>query len=127
KEPAMLILIAEDNQDNFELMARFLKRRGHEVSCATTAREAIEKAAAERPAVILMDVSLPDLSGLEATKRIRGDKALAKTPIIAVTAHAMDGDRARCMAAGCDGYLSKPIDYEALAALIDSLTSSAPA
>jgi CheY-like chemotaxis protein len=123
----MLILIAEDNQDNFELMARFLKRRGHEVSCATTAREAIEKAAAERPAVILMDVSLPDLSGLEATKRIRGDKALAKTPIIAVTAHAMDGDRARCMAAGCDGYLSKPIDYEALAALIDSLTSSAPA
>lgn len=117
----MLILVAEDNVDNLELMTRFLRRSGHEVLSARTGREAIERTMAEQPDLVLMDVELPEVSGLDAVRRIRSDKPIAHTPIIAVTAHAMDGDRTRCLAAGCDGYVSKPIDYVALRELIDRL------
>jgi CheY-like chemotaxis protein len=117
----MRILVAEDNADNLELMVRYLRRRGHEVLTAATGLEAVERTLSERPDLVLMDVSLPQMSGIEATKRIRSDTPIASTPIVAVTAHAMDGDRARCLEAGCSSYVSKPIDYAALDALIASL------
>jgi CheY-like chemotaxis protein len=120
----MLILVAEDNSDNLELMTRFLKRAGHETVTARTGREAIEQTIARRPDLVLMDVELPELSGLDAARRIRSDTPIARTPIIAVTAHAMDGDRARCLEAGCDAYVSKPIDYDALRGLIAGLGRS---
>jgi CheY-like chemotaxis protein len=118
----MRILFAEDNPDNLELMARYLKRRGHEVLTARTGVEAVERTLADRPDLVLMDVSLPEISGLEATKRIRSDKPIAQTPVVAVTAHAMDGDRTRCIEAGCSSYISKPIDYEKLDALLRALS-----
>lgn len=119
----MRILVAEDNADNIDLTTRFLKRRGHEVMTATTGAEAVHMTMSERPDVVLMDVQLPELSGFDATRRIRSDAPIARTPIIAVTAHAMEGDRTRCLEAGCDGYVSKPIDYDELAALIESLAA----
>ena len=116
----MRILVAEDNADNRDLMVRFLGRRGHDVVVAETGRAAIELSTAQRPDVVLMDVSLPDISGLDAARRIRSDAATAGIPIIAVTAHAMDGDRARCLEAGCAAYVAKPIDYDALDAVLAS-------
>ena len=123
----MLVLVAEDNPDNFALLERFLKRRGCEVIGAGGGREAVALTAERRPDLVLMDLSLPDISGLDATARIRSDARTSATPIIAVTAHAMGGDRARCLEAGCTEYVSKPIDYDQLGALIDKLAAPRPA
>jgi two-component system, cell cycle response regulator DivK len=104
------ILLVEDEPDTRELVRLTLELDGHEVLEAATAEEAIVKARAGRPGLILMDISLPgEFDGLEATKRLRADPAFDDTPILALTAHAMQGDRERSLAAGCDEHWTKPI------------------
>ena len=104
------ILLVEDEPDTRELVRLTLELDGHEVLEAATGEEAIVKARGGRPGLILMDISLPgQFDGLEATKRLRADPAFDDTPIIALTAHAMQGDRERSLAAGCDEHWTKPI------------------
>ena len=104
------ILLVEDEPDTRELVRLTLEMDGHEVLEAATAEEAIVKARSDRPGLILMDLSLAgQFDGLEATKRLRADPAFDDTPIVALTAHAMQGDRERSLAAGCDEHWTKPI------------------
>ena len=109
-----LILLVEDNEMNRDMLSRRLKRKGFELVYAEDGVVAVENAKQHMPALILMDVSLPEMDGLEATKLIKRDPATANIPIIALTAHAMDGDRERCLAAGCNDYDTKPIELSRL-------------
>ena len=109
-----LILLVEDNEMNRDMLSRRLKRKGFELVYAEDGVAAVENAKQHMPALILMDVSLPEMDGLEATKLIKRDPATANIPIIALTAHAMDGDRERCLAAGCTDYDTKPIELSRL-------------
>ena len=109
-----LILLVEDNEMNRDMLSRRLKRKGFELVYAEDGVAAVENAKQHSPALILMDVSLPEMDGLEATKLIKRDPATANIPIIALTAHAMDGDRERCLAAGCNDYDTKPIELSRL-------------
>ncbi len=124
------ILIAEDSPDIRALIEMLLSAAGHEVSSVTDGRAAVETARRERPDLILMDLSLPLLSGWEATRQIRSDPAASGIPILAVTAHAMHGDRERALAAGCDGFIAKPINEETFAprvlAFLNTRGSAAP-
>jgi CheY-like chemotaxis protein len=106
------ILVVEDSPDIRVLIRMLLESAGHEVLTANDGREGVETAARERPDLVLMDLSLPVLSGWEAARQIKSQPETAGITVIAVTAHAMQGDRERAMAAGCDGFLSKPIDEE---------------
>jgi CheY-like chemotaxis protein len=108
------ILLVEDNEMNRDMLSRRLVRSGHEVSIAIDGQEAIDKATAEAPDVILMDLSLPVIDGWEATRRLRADPATAGLRIIALTSHAMSGDREKALAAGCDDYDTKPLDLPRL-------------
>jgi two-component system, cell cycle response regulator DivK len=107
------ILIVEDVEMNRDLLVQLLED-DYELIEATDGRQGLEMARSERPDLILLDISLPEMDGWEVTKRIREDAAIKGTPIIAVTAHAMAGDREKAMDAGCNGYLSKPIDEDEL-------------
>jgi two-component system cell cycle response regulator DivK len=109
------ILVVEDNADNRVLIMDVLDSMNYEVIIATDGEEGVKKANAERPDLILMDISLPQMDGLTATRRIKATPELQHIPIIALTAHAMVGDRERALAAGCDDYVSKPIDLRELA------------
>lgn len=115
------ILLVEDNEMNRDMLSRRLARRGYEVSLAEDGEEGLARAREEVPALILMDMSLPVLDGWEATRRLKADPELSGIPIIALTAHAMSGDREKAMAAGCDDYDTKPIDLARLLAKIESL------
>jgi CheY-like chemotaxis protein len=117
----MRVLIAEDNTENLDMLRRRLERRGYEVFAAADGQAAIDQTLAVRPDIVLMDVSMPVLSGLEATRAIRQKPDVARTPIVALTAHAMDGDRARCLEAGCDAYATKPVDLPSLVATMEKL------
>ncbi len=108
------ILVVEDNQDNREMVVKVLKFNGYQVVEAVDGEEAIEKAKAEDPDLILLDIFLPKMDGYEATRRLKGDTSLRNIPIIALTAHAMKGSMEEALAAGCDGYISKPIDVREL-------------
>jgi two-component system, cell cycle response regulator DivK len=121
----MRILIAEDNPDNREMLARRLERRGYSVLFAEDGAAAINAVFTHRPDLVLMDVSMPVLSGLEATKAIREREVGPRTPIIALTAHAMDSARQECLAAGCDAFATKPVDFPGLLALMSSLKPAA--
>ncbi|MGK7889286.1 MAG: response regulator, partial [Leptolyngbyaceae cyanobacterium] len=112
------ILLAEDNQANVRTTAGYLKVKGYQVVVAHSGEEAIAQAQAAKPDLILMDVQMPGMSGLEAIQQIRADGAIAQIPIIAVTALAMEGDRERCIEAGATHYLSKPIRMRQLTTLI---------
>lgn len=114
------VLLAEDNADNLEMISHYLQLRGFEVHSAQDGLEAVAVARACLPDIIIMDVQMPELDGLEATRRLRADPKLRRTPIIALTALAMPGDRERCLDAGMDDYLSKPLG---LSELHNSLTS----
>ena len=114
------VLLAEDNADNLEMVSNYLRLLGFEVHTAQDGLEAVALARACRPDIIIMDVQMPELDGLEATRRLRADPTLRLTPIIALTALAMPGDRERCLDAGMDDYLSKPLG---LSELHKSLTS----
>jgi CheY-like chemotaxis protein len=114
----MLILVAEDNPDNQEILARRLKRKGFDVIVASDGQKAVEMTLSERPDMVLMDISMPVMSGLEATIALRKHENLADLPIIALTAHAMDRDREKCFAAGCTNFATKPVDFKNLLNLI---------
>jgi CheY-like chemotaxis protein len=116
-----LVLVVEDNEEDWAMLSRRLQRRGYRVVRAADGQEAVEMAAHERPHLILMDVGLPVLDGLEATRRIRAHAEAQTTPIIAVTAHAMSGDHARAMQAGCDAYHAKPVELPRLVAQMEAL------
>ncbi len=117
----MRILVAEDNLENQEIIRRRLERAGHQVTIAANGLEAVEMAKAGKPDLILMDISMPIMSGIEATQAIRRAGDVDRTPIIALTAHAMEGDEMRCLAVGCDGFATKPIRFAELLALIDKI------
>lgn len=119
------ILLVEDNLNNQDMLSRRLKRRGFDVILAVNGEESITVARANAPELILMDMSLPVLDGWQATQRIKADPDIREIPIIALTAHAMSGDRDKALAAGCDEYESKPIDFHRLLEKINSLLSSA--
>ena len=108
------VLLVEDNEINRDMLSRRLIRKGFEVSVALDGAEALQAAIAEVPALILMDMSLPVMDGWEATRRIKAEAATAAIPVIGLTAHAMDGDREKCLAAGCDDYDTKPVDLPRL-------------
>jgi len=120
------ILLVEDNEMNRDMLSRRLVRRGYQVLIAVNGVEGIEMARRETPDVILMDMSLPDVDGWETTRRMRSDEALRAIPIIALTAHAMAGDREKALAAGCDEYDTKPVDLEQLIMKITTLIDHSP-
>ncbi|MGH9040006.1 MAG: response regulator [Acidimicrobiia bacterium] len=115
------ILLVEDNEMNRDMLARRLERKGHEVIVAVDGEEAVASAGSQKPDLILMDMSLPVLDGWEATRRIKADTATAGIPVIALTAHAMSGDRQRALEAGCDDYDTKPVDFPGLMAKVEAL------
>ncbi len=117
----MKILLVEDNEMNRDMLSRRLQRRGHEVLIAVDGAEALRVAGEEQPELVLMDLSLPVMDGWEATGRMKADPQTASIPIIALTAHAMDADRERALAAGCDDFDTKPIDMERLTGKIAAL------
>jgi len=108
------ILLVEDNEDNRDMLSRRLARKGYDVAVAVDGGDGVAKAASEAPDLILMDMSLPVLDGWEATRRIKAGAATSAIPIIALTAHAMSGDREKAVKAGCDDYDTKPIDLPRL-------------
>jgi len=104
------ILVIEDNETNMYLIGFILRKNGHEVIEARTGEEGVELAVKEKPDLVLMDIQLPGIDGLEATRRIRKSEADKKVPIVALTSYAMTGDREKSLAAGCTGYIEKPIN-----------------
>ena len=112
------VLIVDDNPVNLKLVRFVVEEAGHEVATAVDAESALAALAARKPAVILMDLQLPGIDGLELTRRIKASPATQDVAIIAVTAYAMKGDREKALAAGCDDYVSKPIDTRALPGVI---------
>jgi len=108
------ILVVEDNQDSRELVVKVLKNKGYEMIEAADGEDALAKAASAKPNLILMDISIPKLDGFEVTKRLKGDPAFRDIPVVALTAHAMKGDREKFIAAGFEGYISKPISIHDL-------------
>jgi CheY-like chemotaxis protein len=115
------ILLVEDDEDNRDMLSRRLQRKGYRVVQAADGQEAVEMAVRERPDLILMDVGLPVMDGLEATRRIRARTLTQSTPMIAVTAHAMADDRDRALQAGCDDYHAKPVELARLVAQMEAL------
>ena len=115
------ILYVEDNDDNVFMLRGRLQRRGFEVSHAENGQVALDNVASDRPALILMDLSLPVMDGWEATRRLKADPATADIPVIALSSHAMSGDREKALAAGCDEYETKPIELRSLIAKIEAL------
>ncbi|KAM3100593.1 response regulator [Phormidesmis sp. 146-35] len=115
------ILLVEDNEINRDMLSRRLSRRGFEVVSAIDGEQGIKVAQAELPDLILMDMSLPVLDGWEATRQIKSVTATQQIPIIALTAHAMSGDREKCLEAGCDDYDTKPVELPRLLEKIQTL------
>jgi CheY-like chemotaxis protein len=115
------ILLVEDNDMNRDMMSRRLQRKGYEVLMAADGMQAILMAESEAPDLILLDMSLPVIDGWEAARRLKASPSTAAVPIIALTAHAMAGDREKALAAGCDDYDAKPVDFPQLVAKIDAL------
>jgi CheY-like chemotaxis protein len=124
---SLRILLAEDNPANQKVALHFLDQRGHAVEIAQDGLQALEMIRQKGYDVVLMDVEMPETDGFEATSAIRAmpDPRQAKLPIVALTAHALKGDQERCLAAGMDGYLSKPISAEELIAMVERLGNQA--
>jgi two-component system, cell cycle response regulator DivK len=118
------ILLVEDNEMNRDMLSRRLKRNGYDVVIATDGQQGVDMAASEAPDLILMDMSLPVIDGWEATYRVKHNEATRRIPVIALTAHAMAGDREKAIEAGCDDYDTKPVEITRLlskiAALLDA-------
>ncbi|MDE1902626.1 MAG: response regulator [Alphaproteobacteria bacterium] len=115
------ILLVEDNEMNRDMLSRRLERKGFEVVMAPDGQQGIALAASEAPDLILMDMSLPVVDGWEATRRVKADDATRGIPVIALTAHAMVGDREKALDAGCDDYDTKPVDFPRLLGKIELL------
>jgi two-component system cell cycle response regulator DivK len=120
------ILLVEDNEMNRDMLSRRLQRKGYEVVMATDGEQAVAMAGSESPALILMDMSLPVFDGWEATRRIKASPETKKIPVIALTAHAMSGDREKSMEAGCDDYDTKPIELPRLLEKMEALLNRNP-
>ncbi|RRQ20952.1 response regulator [Thiohalobacter thiocyanaticus] len=119
------LLLVEDNEMNRDMLSRRLTRRGHEVLTAVSGHTGVALAGTEQPELILMDLSLPDLDGWEATRVLKGEDRTAHIPIVVLTAHAMAEDRERAFAAGCDDYDTKPVDFARLMEKIERLLQPA--
>lgn len=115
------ILLVEDNEMNRDMLSRRLARKGFEIEMAVDGAAGVEMALANRYDLILMDMSLPEIDGWEATRRIREAEGPGRVPIIALTAHAMSGDREKAMEAGCDDYDTKPVELDRLLGKIETL------
>jgi|SRR5690242_16791471 two-component system, cell cycle response regulator DivK len=119
------ILVVEDNEMNRDMLSRRLERKGFEVVMAADGQQGVDLAASEGPDLILMDMDLPVIDGWEATRRVKSREGTRGIPVIALTAHAMVGDRDKAMAAGCDDYDTKPIDFPRLLGKIETLLGGA--
>lgn len=115
------ILLVEDNEANRDMLSRRLERKGFAVTIAVDGQQGLDYASQERPDLILMDMSLPILDGWETTRRLKADPQTARIPIVALTAHAMSGDRERALEAGCDDYDTKPVEFARLLEKIEVL------
>jgi CheY-like chemotaxis protein len=115
------ILVVEDNEENRDSLSRRLQRRGFDVSFATDGKAGVEMALAEKPDLILMDMNMPEVDGWEATRRIKASPEGKNIAIIALTAHAMEGDRQRALEAGCAEYHTKPIEFPKLMEQIETI------
>ncbi|HUP88010.1 MAG TPA: response regulator [Longimicrobiales bacterium] len=115
------VLLVEDNEDNRMIYATILGHCGYSVTEAPNGLEGVSRAESELPDLIVMDISLPIIDGLEATRRIRANPTTADIPVLAVTAHAQDSDRQRAMAAGCSHYLAKPVEPRALVREVEKI------
>lgn len=120
------ILLVEDNENNRDMLLRRLERKGYQVSAAVDGREGLEKAKAENPDLILMDMSLPVLDGWEATRQLKADGATLGIPVIALTAHAMASDEQKAREAGCDDFDTKPIELPRLLEKMERLLGTKP-
>ncbi|QDU98634.1 Polar-differentiation response regulator DivK [Lignipirellula cremea] len=121
------ILLIEDNESNRDLITRYLELFEYEVATATNGWEGLKRIQEEHAGIdlVLMDMNLPELDGWEVARRVKAEEATRGLPIIALTAHAMVGDRERALAAGCDDYATKPIDFPILFSKMESLQSKA--
>ena len=117
------ILLVEDNEMNRDMLSRRLQRRGYEVVLAVDGQSGVEMAQTESPDLVLMDMSLPALDGWEATRRLKAVASTRHIPVIALTAHAMSGDREKALEAGCDDYDTKPVELVRLLGKIEALLS----
>ena len=120
------ILLVDDNAENRRFLSRRLERRGFEVLVAHDGAAAVEMARAEKPDLVLMDMNMPKVDGWEATRQIKAAPEVAATPVIGLTAHALEGDRDRAIEAGCADYHTKPVEFEKLIGQIEQLLRAAP-
>jgi len=118
------ILLVEDNEMNRDMLSRRLQKQGYEIVIAVDGEEGLDKAQSERPALILMDMSLPGIDGWEATRRLKAAPQTRAIPVIALTAHAMADDRDKATAAGCDDFDTKPVELSRLLSKIQALIGS---
>lgn len=121
------VLLVEDTQEIWDFLSRRLARRGHEVSLAHDGQSGLDKARTELPEVILLDMNLPVMDGWTAARALKDDPATAPIPVIALTAHALSSDREKALAAGCDEYHPKPVDFSKLLEQIDAALAGAVA
>jgi two-component system cell cycle response regulator DivK len=115
------ILVVEDNEENRDALSRRLQRRGFEVIGAPDGKAGVEKTRDEKPDLVLMDMNMPELDGWEATRQIKADPETQSVPVIALTAHAMQGDRERAIEAGCSDYHTKPVEFSKLIGQIEAI------
>jgi len=115
------IVMVEDNELNRDMLSRRLARRDYDVKCAVDGEQGVALVKEEQPEIVLMDASLPGIDGLEATRQLKADDATARIPIIVLSAHAMAEDREKALSAGADGFSVKPIKFNELIELMDSL------
>lgn len=123
----MRVLLVEDHEEIWDFLSRRLKRRGYDVTVVTDGQAGVDRARADLPDLILLDMNLPVLDGWSAARLLKSEPATAGIPIIALTAHAMSGDREKTMAAGCDDYHPKPVDFSRLLTQIEALAAGVSA
>lgn len=119
------LLLVEDHEEIWDFLSRRLTRKGHEVALAHDGRQGVDSVRAERPDLVLMDVNLPVLDGYSAVRELRADENTRDIPVIALTAHAMAGDRDKAIAAGCTDYHPKPVDFSRLLEQIETALAGA--
>lgn len=120
------VLLVEDNEENRDALSRRLIRRGFEIVIAVDGVQGVEMATSEKPDLILMDMNLPELDGWEATRQIRASEATKSIPVIALTAHALSGDKERALEAGCTDYHTKPVELPKLLEQIEAILKTQP-
>jgi two-component system, cell cycle response regulator DivK len=120
------ILIVEDNEENRDSLSRRLQRRGFEVVTAADGKVGVAMAQSEKPDLVLMDLNMPEVDGWEATRQVKAAEATRSVPVLALTAHALAGDRERALEAGCTDYHTKPVDFPKLLAQIEAILHNRP-